>query len=734
MKNKKNSNIIIIITLIVIVGANSLAILWFNNMVFSQLEEGAKTTLKEMASEERRILTLIFDDKESDVVSISDLIVQIGNSPAELSAYMPIWEDRFDILNLIVADMQGIGLKSNGEIADISSGPFIELARKGETAITDVYMSEFSGEPVLSVIVPIYYEETIQAIIVAEYSIQVLTDLLISSTDSRGYTMILNRDAEILMHTYPFEITFENFMQAEFEGGLSYEKVIEDFSELREGSVTFSINGDRKFSEYLPVERGDLILFFETSESELSGAANSITVGMISVSISLALGFFFLVVYILWSRKDSLRQIEQVAFFDELTGLSNQVKLKMDVGVIIKKGNIDVSKYVLIKLDIANFKAINEVYGFEVGNKVICGIADTIREISGSSIKSARVGTDEFMIFAQNTYIEDKIIHEKIFNTRLLENIPEIRKHIFNFRYGRYYLEKDENNVDDMFSKASMAHSYAKSERDKIIWNYDEKFKQHIINLTELTNKMDDSLLNGEFKLFLQPKYRLEDEKIVGAEALVRWIEPDGKVNYPNEFLPLFEKNGFIIQLDKYMFEKSCESIRKQIDDNKSYVPISVNFSRLHLKNQNFIDELVEIVDKNKIPHGALEIELTETTIMEDDGNITSKLQDLRNAGFLVSVDDFGSGYSSLGMLKDYKVDVIKLDRSFFEKTENDDGDTVVEGIVKLVNNLGPKIIAEGIETLEQVEFLKSINCYAVQGYYFAKPMPCEEFEKLLLK
>ncbi len=730
MKNKKTSNYILIIFLIAIVGANVLAIIWFNNTVFSQLESSAKESLKDMATEEQRIVSLLLNNKETGVISIVDSIVQIGNSTEQLMYYMPMWEERFQIDNLILSDMEGIGITSDGKVVDISSGSFIELAKTGERAITNLYISEVSGETVLALSAPVYYEGTVQAIVVAEYTVGSLTNLLITSTDSRGYSMILNRNSEILVHTYPFDISFENFVGAEFEDSVTYQTILDDFANLESGSATFSIDGDRKFSEYIPLGVGELMLFFESSESELSGAASGITGAMISVSISLGVVFLLLIGYILWSRRDSIRKIEEVAYFDELTGLPNQVKFKLDVTKMLQQSDIDASKYVLIKCDISNFKAINEVYGFDIGNGVITSMANTIRSLSSNKTKVARVGTDEFLLFGENQRIEEKLIVENAIQHGLIEDVPEIKKHMFSFRYGRYYVELGENSIDDMISKVSMAHSYSKSERGMAIWNYDEIFKKHLIHLTEMTNKMREALNNHEFKLFLQPKYRVSDEKIIGAEALVRWIELDGKMNFPGEFLPLFEKNGFILLLDKYMFERACAFIKKRIDENKTYVPISVNFSRKHFENPNFVDELLEIVNKYQVPIDMLEIELTETTIIENESNVKHKLQELRSVGFCVSVDDFGSGYSSLGMLKDYKVDVIKLDRSFFVQDDEDEqGNTVVEGIVSLINNLGPKIIAEGIETAEQVEFLKTVNCYAIQGYYYAKPMICDEFE-----
>ncbi len=730
----KNKKVNIIIILLIIVVLNLVAMIWFNNLVFNELETSAKSSLEEMAEEQSRAIALIIENKQDNVKGIVDVITYIGNNPGTLDRTMEIWTKEFEIETIIITDIYGKGITSTGEIADISKEEFFSKAALGEISMTNVYDSKYTGNSVLGLSAPIYYGGHVQGVIVTEYNVIELASLLMNATDSRGSSMIVNSEGEILIHTYPFPISFENFQTATFEEGKTYESILNDFANSVSGDVTFTIMGDRKLGEYIPLGIEDWTLFFEISESAMSESADTITTGMIVISVCLLLAFSALIFYILWARKKSVEEIEKVAYYDELTGVSNLIKFKLDMNEIISRSDFNASKYVLIKGDIDNFKVINEVYGIDVGDRVIKQVVKIAHALDGEFFQIARTGSDEMLVFAERDKVDAFFKVRHGFIDALKTEIPEVEKHFFNFRYGRYFLEPDEKDIDEMIIKVSIAHSYARAKTGWAVWDYDEKFKLHMLRMTELTNKMEDSLHHEEFKMFLQPKYCPRKNEIVGAEALVRWIEDDGKMIYPNEFIPLFEKNEFITTIDKYIFESACKLISKRLEQGLPCVPISANFSRRHLQNPKFVNSLSTIAKKHNTPTKYLEIELTETAIIDNVDILHQVLSELHEAGFSVSIDDFGSGYSSLGMLKSFNFDVVKLDRSFFvtEEEERDTAKTVLEGIIQLISSIGSKIVAEGIEYDDQVEFLRTVECYAIQGYYYAKPMSSDDFEKLM--
>lgn len=248
----------------------------------------------------------------------------------------------------------------------------------------------------------------------------------------------------------------------------------------------------------------------------------------------------------------------------------------------------------------------------------------------------------------------------------------------------------------------------------------------------EIENKMQDALKNHEFEVYLQPKVELKGETIAGAEALVRWNDPEYGLISPAEFIPIFEKNGFIVNLDLYMFEQVCGLLQSWIEKGYEPVPVSVNLSHVHLKNPDFLKEFRAIFQKYKLPPKLLEIELTETLVFENLDLLVKVIDQFHEIGFDCSLDDFGSGYSSLNILKDVPVDTLKLDRGFFgsNQQKNDRGGYIVESIIELAKKLKMQTVSEGVETKEQVAFLKKANCDMVQGYVFAKPVPIVDFEK----
>ena len=242
---------------------------------------------------------------------------------------------------------------------------------------------------------------------------------------------------------------------------------------------------------------------------------------------------------------------------------------------------------------------------------------------------------------------------------------------------------------------------------------------------------MEEALKQKEFQVYLQPKYSPKEEVLSGAEALVRWISPEEGFVPPNRFIPIFEKNGFILKLDDYMISEVARQQAQWISEGKNVVPISVNVSRAHFTKVDLAEHICRLVDQYNVPHEVIELELTESAFFEDKEVLLGTVRKLREYGFTVSMDDFGAGYSSLNSLKEIPLDVIKLDAEFFRgNDEAGKGKIIVNETIDLAKKLNMRTVAEGIETKEQVDFLAELGCDLIQGYYFAKPMPLKEFEQ----
>ena len=281
------------------------------------------------------------------------------------------------------------------------------------------------------------------------------------------------------------------------------------------------------------------------------------------------------------------------------------------------------------------------------------------------------------------------------------------------------------------YNEAGVARGTLDEDTDKRIAWFNEELKASKIWEQKVENDMERALVNKEFKVYLQPKYSTDEEVLSGAEALVRWIHPTEGFVAPYKFIPIFEKNGFITKLDDYMISETARIQSEWYKAGKKIVPVSVNVSRVHFLMDDLAGHIARLVDKYELPHEYIELELTESAFFDDKDTLLKTVNEMKSLGFKVSMDDFGSGYSSLNSLKELPLDVIKLDAEFFRGTDDfDRANLIVSRTIDLAKQLGMSIVAEGIETREQVDFLKVQKCDLIQGYYFAKPMPIDEFEK----
>jgi EAL domain-containing protein (putative c-di-GMP-specific phosphodiesterase class I) len=282
-----------------------------------------------------------------------------------------------------------------------------------------------------------------------------------------------------------------------------------------------------------------------------------------------------------------------------------------------------------------------------------------------------------------------------------------------------------------MCDRATLAGRTVKSSAMNFCAFYDEQYRTEMLKTTEIEQDMNEALSGKQFLMYLQPKYCLETGEICGAEVLARWKHPVKGLIQPNDFIPLFERNGFILRLDEYMWEEACKTLAKWRAEGKKPVTLSVNISRYHIKNNDLVSVWRKLIRKYNIPTSDLTLEITET-FFHDSSDLYEVLQKLQDMGFKLEVDDFGAGYSSLNMIRQIPVDTIKIDKDFLDKKlSTDKGKIVISHTIAMAKDLKLSVVAEGVETKEHVDFLKSSACDIAQGFYFAKPMPLEDFNRL---
>lgn len=389
-------------------------------------------------------------------------------------------------------------------------------------------------------------------------------------------------------------------------------------------------------------------------------------------------------------------------------------------------------KFALIRMDIAKFRLVNAFFGREEGNKLLKYVAENLGKLDykNKPITFGHMSADVFCVCFSYEKIDEITDFMQVMNRYMSEYPLEFDLGLI---YGIYLVEDHSYNVSEMYEYANQAAKSCKEEYK--IQNYafyESKMSDDIIKEQRIVNNMRSALAGNEFVLYLQPKYELQSNTLAGAEVLVRWIDPKRGMISPGDFIPVFERNGFIMKLDLYIWEKSCQLIRKWIDEGHKPLPISVNISRVSLYNPRLVEVLCGLVDKYDIPAELFQLELTESAYTTNQNSIRNMMTTLQEKGFVVMMDDFGSGYSSLNILKDIKVDVLKIDMRFLSDTEEEArSENILAAVVRMAKWLNLPVIAEGVERKEQVLFLKSIGCEYVQGYYFARPMPVADFEEL---
>ena len=492
----------------------------------------------------------------------------------------------------------------------------------------------------------------------------------------------------------------------------------EQIKRNQDGQVKYNIRGTYYYTSYNYLNINDWYLVIITKGSAIAEEYNKSLKMTFFVAIIINLLAILIAIYIIISNKKKRRQLYQLAYIDSITGVGNKNYFIEKGTEILKKEN---KPYYLMIIDIDKFKTFNKKYGREKGDKVLKAIAIKLKEIIGENEIITRLANDIFgIIFLNQKDIDDIVgkINDKISNIEVDENEYKMLLSI-----GIYKIKDEDNDIFEILDKALIAHNMSKGNYNKRYFVYDDKMEEKMIKEHDIEMIMEEGIEKQEFKVFYQPKINTKTGKVDGSEALVRWQRED-KLIPPNEFIPIFEKNKFIIKLDKYIFEKVCEDIKDWKEKFNKKIKVSVNISKEHLLQEEFIEEYLKIASKKNIKPEEIELEITESAMVDEDFDMFNIFQKIKETGFKISIDDFGTGYSSLSMLQNMPIDVIKIDKSFINQPQ------ILEVIMKLAKNMNLKTVAEGAETSVQVQRLKELDVDLLQGYYYSRPLEKSEFEK----
>lgn len=580
---------------------------------------------------------------------------------------------------------------------------------------------------------PIQKQEKTVLIGVKNYS---TVEKLLANTDfqGRGQSLIVNKEGKVVFSPEEEQKTIydvyigKGSQKEECLGNLILEKLKENYQGI------FEVK-DRQNSRILvsvrPLDVNDWVLLTVVPQDILSKTSTRPIIYFISIILFSACVFIAVLRYIYKSQKKMIHQLKDFAFVDPITNGVNSLAFQMEGSRMISEA--EPGSYAVVFFNIINFKQVNERWGITEGNKVLKYIYGSMLEILAPDECAARSEIDHYFLLLRYTS-EDELktrISDLVERIDSFKNCSEIKKTKFNFDFsiGIYVIEDITEEIRLCQGKARRAAGFG--QRKNTCTFYDNTLVRKELYDKQLSEMFETALEKEEFEIYLQPKVYLNCEENPAAEALIRWKNPKEGMIYPSDFIPLFEKNGMICRLDLYVFEHVCKLMDLRKKEKKEIFPVSVNLSRAHLKtgSMEFVNHIITLKEKYHIPDGILEIEMTESIMIEDHQlpAIKKMIDTFHENGILCSLDDFGYGFSSLGILKVLNIDVIKLDRKFFME-ENEKTWFIVSNFIELAHGLGIKTVAEGIEYEDQVRHLKEADCDMIQGYFYGKPMPLSEF------
>ncbi|MEG1811788.1 MAG: EAL domain-containing protein [Clostridia bacterium] len=722
------------------------AMLWFligryTDEFRATLNEETETYMMEIAEQVTMVMNARVDNNLLNLQSCAMTVEAMGRkTPQQFSAYLQKETDRFGYTQVSLTNTQGLSINNLGSTYRVFDRPHYLSALRGESVVSGVFSSGVGGPDCIEYAVPVYEDDHIAYVLMASYTLDTFRDLLkVNMFDQQGGTMVINSQGVVIVSqadtgSYNFFQTLKTDPSVKAE---DRDRFMADVLTGRRGVLTYAPAGAACFLYYQPLGINDWSILISVPTDVAAHKTSMFLQGIVYIGGAIALLIATLMLMLLYTQNHNRRRLETILYVDSVTGGATQAKFELEAGKLI--GSQKNGCYALVQMNLQKFKLINTTFGRESGNKTLRYIYETLEGQTAEDELVARLSADKFGLLVRFLSKEDLARRLAELSTQINRFNDSIKnQYILQFELGVCLVNEPGLPFDILLERANFArqHGIKLQFGQSSIAFYDDVERNIVLREKEIENSMQQALENGEFEMYLQPKYELEHKTIAGAEALVRWNSPEKGMILPGDFIPLFERNGFVVKIDLYIFEQVCKLQQLWQDTGVAPVPISVNMSRVHLNDPDFLERYKEIFHRYHFPANLLEIELTESTVFDDVAKLCEVIDKMKQVGFTCSLDDFGSGYSSLNLLKDIPVDTLKLDRSFFYSKNADDTQSryVVGNIVDLAKKLNMQTVSEGIETLEWVEYLHGVKCDMVQGYVFAKPMPVGQFEKLRQK
>lgn len=730
------TSILMTLALIIVVGCG----VFYLNRMNSTIEKETRQTLNEAATQSAAAFSR---QVEGDFQTLKMIASYLGAQPElTLSDTREILsqnaqESSFKRMGIITAEGQA-HTSDNVEMF-LGDRDYFKQAFAGETVVSQPLDDIVDGKRIYVYATPVRRDGQITSVLFATNDAETYRRLLdVKPLSGAGYCYLLDSGGDVLMRDGNEESLndmaniFDQFAEGGGVSDTELTRVREDFRTGMSGMTQYMRDGVGRYMSYTPVGINDWVMMSVVSAElieQKTAELSRLTLMVCCIIFAVMIGMF---IQILYSQVKNRKKLRSLAYTDDVTGGSNWNKFSLDARAALDAANG--AEYTAVIFDIDKFTVINDLFGREEGDLLLQCIWRVLQESLQADEPFGRVSADNFDILMR--YRNEEETAQRLMEiSRKISRYCEkaMPRYTLHLSFGICHISDPTQVIGLLFDRASIARRTVKNHHGVIAF-YDHEIRDQIVEEKRIENEMEGALHSGEFEVYFQPKYSISKNTVVGAEALVRWLHPEMGIMQPGTFIPVFEKNGFIITLDSFVMQKVCETIRGWIDAGTQPVPVAVNLSREHLKSREFPQNVINIARANRIPQGLIVMELTESTVFDfqDTGRLVQIMNTLHEAGFTLSMDDFGSGYSSLNLLRELPVDELKLDRGFFGETSDQSrGETLVADIISMAKHLKMEVVAEGIETREQVDFLASVGCDTVQGYFYSRPIPIADFDKL---
>lgn len=634
----------------------------------------------------------------------------------------------------------GVGVSTDMSYKDLNEAvhPVVEKALKGEKSVSRLFDSDATEGRVFVYAIPVYIDDALVGVLMASDQIEIFSDIIDGNTvlGGNGYLHMVGTEGNFLIRSHNSVVKEKG--SNIFDGPYFDEDEIDVLKREME-------NQERVFSSFVYENKRYQILldpvglngWYLVCVNTLQESNQSIypVLGIMGVGLAgVALIILFLLIYGFRLVQRNNRELWHQAYHDSLTGAKNLPYFNQELSKILEEGK-EVS---VAALNIHQFKFINEIFGKEYGDKLLVEVKEVLEQEMGEGEFFARDKADLFYLCLLDT-VKEQILER-------LQSIMTAIVNISNRHHNNYHIllycgvaanEEGNEEVTPLMTHVMFALTTAKGSYQNNVWFYDSSLHEKEKMENYVVSHMHQALRDGEFKFFLQPKMDLVTGQLKGAEALVRWVRADGFMIYPDQFIPLFEQNGFCTKLDLFMVECACRQIREWMDDGIEPVGISVNQSKYLFYEKDYIETMTALIQKYNIPGNFITLEILEGLAAENVDELNQKISLLQKQGFRISMDDFGSGYSSLNILGNLYIDELKLDRGFLLEVSNGKNvrsRIIMEQIVQLTRRLEISTVVEGVETAENERLCADMGCDLGQGYYYSRPIPREEFNRKYMK